>query len=101
MGTYNLLHTTASCPRCGTTGPVVVEFAFGLLDLRDYGLGDRIEWGTKGLRSPSRRPPGGDHDGEGYAECPRCGKDYWVRITVRNDAITAVQIDPGRPGHIP
>src|SRR5882757_2269520 len=101
MGSYNLLHATTTCPRCGTIGPVEIEFTFGRLDFHDYAPGDSIDWGTKGLRNPGRRPLGGNFEGEGYVECPVCGKDYWVWITVRNDAITDLWVDKGRPGHIP
>jgi hypothetical protein len=101
MGSYNILHATTTCPRCGETGPVEIEFTFGQLDFHDYEVGDTIDWGVKGLREPRQRPVGGNFEGEGYVECPVCHKDYWVWITVRQDVITDVWVDSGRPGHIP
>jgi hypothetical protein len=101
MGSYNILHATTTCPRTGETGPVGIEFTFGLLDFRDYRVGDTIDWGVKGLRGPRQRPGGGNFEGEGYVECPVCHKDYWVGITVRADVITDVRVDTSRPGRVP
>jgi hypothetical protein len=100
MGAYNKLHTELRCPRCGKPGPVEIEFKFGLLKLRDYQMGDTVEWGDKALRHPTTPPPGGHFSGEGYVECLVCGKDYWVVIDVEADIIRSVEPDPTRPGYI-
>lgn len=76
------------------------EFRFGLLDYRPYHLGDRIEWGTKGLRYPQMQPEGGSFEGDGYVECPNCGKDYWVAIKVVNSVISSVEVNTKKPGYI-
>ncbi|MER6583679.1 hypothetical protein [Nonomuraea sp. NPDC001023] len=100
MSSYNLLSFTETCPRCGHTGEAEAEFQFGLLELRPYRVGDRVEWGAKGLRFPSARPEGGDFEGAGYVECENCRKDYWVVISVEADIISAVRIDHGRKGYV-
>lgn len=95
---YNLLRTELRCLHCLGAAEVEAEFRFGLLDFRRYVTGDRIEWARKG---GSRRPADGDFRGEGYVECPLCGRDYWVTIGVRSDLIESVDIDLDRPGYIP
>ncbi|WP_419995885.1 hypothetical protein [Streptomyces boninensis] len=98
---YNSLTAELRCPRCGEQCTVDIQFAFGLLDFREYSLGSRVEWGTKGLRNPNGRPPNGTYADEGYAECQCCHKDYWVWIRVDADVIVSVEVDPTKPGHIP
>lgn len=72
----------------------------GLLEFREYQIGGHLDWGRKGERVPSQRPPGGSMRGEGYVECPRCGKDYWVEIVVEGDVIVGWVIDSARPGYL-
>jgi hypothetical protein len=93
-----IVHPT--CPQCQFEGDVEAEFRFGLLDYRTYHLGDTIEWGTKGLRYPRVRPEGGNFEGDGYVECPNCGKDYWVTIKVVNDVISSAEVNVEKPGYI-
>ncbi|GIH73500.1 hypothetical protein Mth01_57530 [Sphaerimonospora thailandensis] len=101
MSGYNLLKAVLMCPRCDRLGSVCAEFRFGLFEFREYEIGDHLEWGVTGDRSPRRRPEEGNLSGEGYVECPFCGRDYWVTIDVRADVITLVNPDPDRPGYIP
>lgn len=101
MSLYNILQARTECPRCGAVGTVDIEFRFGPLDLSTYRLGDRIAWADKGPRHPSQPPPHGDYEGEGYAECPVCGKDYWLELTVRGAVLAEATVDRSRPGHIP
>jgi hypothetical protein len=97
---YNILQARTTCPHCGSVRVVDIEFRFGPLDLATYRLGDTIPWSSKGLRHPSQPPPLGDFEGEGYAECPVCGKDYWLEITVRRGVIEDAVVDRSREGYI-
>jgi hypothetical protein len=106
VGLYNILRDVeVCCPRCGATGSADVEFYLGEQRLNDYRVGDRIEWrnGTEPAerRGQWTRPEGGSIAGEGYAECPTCGRDFFLTIDVTDDLITGVRVDSARPGFIP
>ncbi len=102
MGTFNTLHCSLTCPRCGSVVETEIECFFGnTSQMIKLTIGDRYPW-TPG-RQPKRsgRPEHGDTDGEGYMECPRCGKDAFLRVLVRDDVVTGVEPDTDRPGYIP
>jgi Zn finger protein HypA/HybF involved in hydrogenase expression len=101
MGMYNLLKCDLKCPRCGHEGEVKVETKVGFLDLSEHRLGDAVTWAPGHSVPRGARPEAGNLDGEGYAECPSCHRDYFVIVEVRDDRISAVRVDPSRPGHIP
>src|SRR5881296_365854 len=96
MSVYNSLLTRARCPWCGKQSDIKADFRFGLRDLREYRLGDKIVWEGRGVRTPSRRPPGGNYTAEAYSECPNCGKPFWLRIVVQEDLIAEAQVDLDR-----
>lgn len=93
MSTYNTLLATMRCPHCCNVTDVQIDFRFGLRDQTDYRVGDTLQWEGRGTRTPSQRPPNGDFDGEGYAECPLCGRSYWSRILVKEDVLSDVAVD--------
>ncbi|WP_157239133.1 hypothetical protein [Catenuloplanes japonicus] len=88
------------CPRCQRLAECEVEFKLGRLDLRTYRLGEALEWAGGNGRKPLRRPDGGNARTEGYADCPQCGRDFWVTIHVQDDRLAVVVPDPARPGYI-
>lgn len=100
MGIYNELEIITSCPRCGVMSQVEVEFRFGLINLDRYRLGDTLRWTGAGTPRPRKRPPNGDFDGEGYAECPICHKDFWMTIHIRQDIIVSAEVDSTKAGYI-
>src|SRR3954470_5887500 len=87
MALYNKLFVSMTCPRCGETVDVEVNAYFGYRQLIEYRVGDTCEWHPR--RSPDHggRPEGGNMDGEGYTECLRCRRDFFVRVLVRDDEI--------------
>lgn len=87
MGIYNLLFETLSCPRCGRSARVDLQFRIGLLDLIEYEPGDSIRWQGRGIRSPRERPSGGCYQSEGWATCPSCNQDFVALVTVDEDVI--------------
>lgn len=100
MSIYNYLRSLLCCPACGRQSEIDVEFRFGIRDLRTYRIGDKLVWEGKGVRTPSGRPPHGDFEDVGYAECPWCGTDFWVRISVKNDVLTSAEVDPSLEGYL-
>ena len=65
-------------------------------------MGDIVKW-VPGNVTPKNggRPTGGDMDGEGYAECPACGRDFWVNITIRSDSIERIEPNASRKPYVP
>ena len=96
---YNLLLVELDCPRCHARAGCEVEFKLGLCELRTYRLGETLRWAGGHRNKPLRRPDAGAAEGEGYTECPHCGKDFWVRVEVRDDRIRgdARSAPPGLP----
>jgi len=41
---------------------------------------------------PSIRPCGGNAVGDGYCECPACGKDFSVNVGVQGDVIRWLEV---------
>jgi hypothetical protein len=109
VGLYNVLLVDLECPQCQWRGEFEVEFKIGLLAVSTYRIGETLSWPGGQRDKPLRRPAGGNLDGEGYAECPNCGKDFWVDIEgatigcwrrrlLPRYAITSAVQRPGRPG---
>lgn len=92
MSLYNTLNLELTCPHCRSDIQAEAEFRFGELSLKTYRLGDRLQWESAQRRPPVGRPKDGDYDGEAYIECPLCGKDFWLLISVKNDIIQSAQL---------
>jgi hypothetical protein len=101
MSLYNYLLLTTTCPRCGAEGEMEAEFRFGYRNLTYYRLGDSLLWDGMGIKNPRERPAGGDYDDEAYVVCPFCERDFWLRVSVRNDLITSASVDSTREPYIP
>lgn len=102
MATYNVLHTSLSCPRCGAVVETTVDCYFGYVGgMEDLKIGDRYPWQGRVQPQNGGRPEGGSADGEGYMECPRCHKDSFWRVMVRADIIIGVEPDTEKRGHVP
>jgi hypothetical protein len=103
MGAYNRLRVGAIvCPRCGiTVREAVVDCHFGdTSQMVDLTVGDQYPWLAGKAVQNGGRPEHGDIDGEGYAECPRCAKDFFLKIIVRDDRIVGAAVDSSRPGYV-
>lgn len=102
MGTYNRLRVeTIGCPRCGVTiSDAIVDCYFGdTSQMIDLHVGHRYPWLPKKALQNGGRPQHGDIDGEGYAECPHCAKDFFLKIIVRDDRIVGAEVDLNRRGY--
>jgi hypothetical protein len=100
MALFNTLTAELTCPHCKNTGLQDIEFRFGYRDQSRYRLGDRLAWGPGGASVPPLRPDGGNWIGEGYVECKYCKKDYWVKVTVQDDVLKSVTVDPAKKGYL-
>ena len=102
MATYNTLRSTLTCPRCGAGVEAVVDCHFGdTSQMAELKIGDRYPWVPRKQVQNGGRPESGTIAGEGYMECPRCHKDSFFRVVVRDDRISSVEADTDRHGYIP
>jgi endogenous inhibitor of DNA gyrase (YacG/DUF329 family) len=92
MGTYNQLAIVLKCPRCQRTAEMTVDLYFGFCDQAVYRIGDQYRWTSSPVVRHGGRPRDGNVDGEGYTECPSCGKDFFVKVLVRGDVLN--QLSP-------
>src|SRR5262245_28885654 len=93
MGLFNVLHYEGRCPRCGFVGPLRAQFNLGSLELRDYRIGDRLDWsGPIRDYDPPEDGYAADH---GFVECPRCSSSFWVWITTEDGVIARVADSDG------
>ncbi len=102
MGTYNQIQALIPCPHCEKEIPAVVEVRFGdTRQIRNYAIGDTYAWLTGKSVKNGGRPAGGSMQGEGYTVCPRCQRDFFVKVAIVANVITAVEPDVDKPGYIP
>lgn len=102
MGSYNILHTSMTCPRCGITVEGTIDCHFGATShMTALKIGDKYPWVPRVQPQNGGRPPNGNTDGEGYAECEHCKKDSFFKIIIRDDIIVSIEPETGRPGCIP
>jgi hypothetical protein len=80
-----------SCPRCGTGIEFEINLYFGKRDLISYRLGDTYQWVPRKAAQNGGRPRGGNLDGDGYTECPKCEDGFNVVVEIRNDIVTSVR----------
>ena len=100
MSAYNILSTEETCPHCGARFAGEINLYFGYLDLSQYQIGDTYRWAKKGGPKKGGRPEDGTCDGEGYSECPVCGRDFFLVVRVEQDRIVSAEPDPRKPGYI-
>jgi hypothetical protein len=100
MSVHNLLRATVSCPRSGEVAEMEVELFFGEGGLIESRLGDHVQWQPRKSVKNGGRPDGGDLDGEGYAVCPICGLDFFLKVLVRADVITGLEPNREKAPHI-
>jgi hypothetical protein len=67
----------------------------------DLKIGDRYPWRERSEPQNGGRPDSGTVDGEGYMECPRCHKDAFLCVRVRDDFIVGVEPNAQKNGYVP
>ena len=101
MGMFNTLKADMVCPHCGQTGEMEIDMYFGdTRNLSQFRMGDLYLWLPDRPAESGGRPPDGSVDGEGYTECPNCGRDFYADVLIRVDRITEVQANLHKPGYI-
>jgi len=99
MGMFNNLKLNMRCPVCNKSHDFEIEFKFGLLDLHEYSIGDKVEW------PPFGYPTDGRFNGEGYAVCEasppiEARHEFLVDVLVRNGLIVGAVPRLDREVHI-
>ena len=100
MSIYNYLILSITCPRCGSEEEMEAEFRFGLRELTRYHIGDQLRWDGTGIRTPRTRPEGGNYNDEAYVVCPKCNRDFWLNISVKQDIIVSATPAPDKQPYI-
>jgi hypothetical protein len=103
MGTYNSIRVASLiCPWCqALIIDGVVECRFGYTsEMKELTIGETYPWASRREPQNGGRPEGGSVDGEGYAECPACRRDFFLHVLIEEDRITRVRPDPTRDGYI-
>ena len=100
MGIYNTLFHEMMCPRCGSSASMEIDLFFGLRDLIRYDIGDQYQWRPRKIYKNGGRPEGGDCDGEGYAQCPVCERDFFLEVKIRADVLVGVEPDLSKEPYI-
>ena len=99
MGLFSVIHGEVTCPRCGRRVEAAVEVRIGHVhEGTTLRVGEAYPWNHPAM--PAARPPGGNAVGDGYAECPACGRDFFVRVVVECDVVRHLEPDPDRPGYV-
>jgi hypothetical protein len=101
MSVYNILKTRMNCPRCGTESEMEVDLYFGLRNQIQYQIGDKVEWIPQKAVQNGGRPENGNLNGEAYAQCPKCKKDFFVIAHIKNDVIESLQPNLEKKSYIP
>jgi hypothetical protein len=104
--TYDVIMTShlsvrMPCPRCGEEQDFEIGLPFGRISERSYRIGDRIEWRPGRPASRGGRPDHGNLRESVWAACPTCRRDCWLLVTVTEDRIERIDIDPSKPVEIP
>jgi hypothetical protein len=90
-----------TCPHCHVLASMEIELFFGdTRNLDIYAIGDSYKWIPRKIVQNGGRPENGNLDGEGYAGCPNCQKDFFVKVVVRNDHIKNVSPDTEKAAYI-
>ncbi len=101
MGIYNKLSAAITCPHCHKTNSLDIDLYFGdTRNMRQFVIGSLYTWLPEKTVEHGGRPPDGNIDGEGYAVCPNCQRDFFVNVLIRDDRIAGVEPDLHKPGHI-
>ncbi len=101
MSTYNNAACTLRCPRCLQTVEVVVSLYVGdtscMSDVRVGGI-----YPFRLGRQPQHGGPieGVDEDG-GYAECPKCGRDFFCEVEFQDLRLIAIRASRSVPPYGP
>ena len=89
------------CPRCKEEQELELQLPFGCIGERHYKMGDKVEWQAGRPLEKGGRPDNGNLRKEVWSKCPRCLRDFWVIVTVRDDKIGKVEVDSSRSVTIP
>lgn len=92
MSTHNKLKAEVKCPRCEAECLMEIELFFGLGNLIDYKIGDKIQWVPKKEPQNGGRPKDGNLDGDAYAVCPKCGSELNLVAEIRDDILTGIGV---------
>jgi hypothetical protein len=101
MGLYNQILACITCPHCKEEVPAAIDIRIGdTRQMEVFSIGDTYIWLNGKSVKNGGRPTGGSMEGEGYTVCPECRRDFFVKVKIANDVITAVEPDMAKSGYI-
>ena len=91
MGLFNTVAATLTCPKCGVSSEVRVQFKYGQTWQYDYKLGERLRWGK-----PQRGEAGcAEVVVNGVDICPACKDEWDLYVFVSHDVLDSVRFADG------
>ena len=91
MGTYNTTLAVMKCLRCDEVSEIEVDLYFGdTSEMTFVKLGDAYPMGGEVLER-----------GEGYAECPRCERDFFCEAVISKGVLVGVEANTTRAPYVP
>ncbi len=91
------LMITMPCPRCGQEAELNPSLSFGRIEQRTYRVGDKVEWQPNWPTEKGGRPENGNIEDLGGGSCPKCKRDYRLRVVVKSDVIESAIPDFSKP----
>ena len=77
-----------------------IELKLGFRSQISYRIGDRYRWIVGKAVQNGGRPENGNIDGNGYSECPFCGRDFFVIVHIRSDVIEGAIANDAKEAYI-
>lgn len=97
MSTYNFLTAELMCSHCKSKSDVEISCYFGdISEMKSYRIGDVYEWKLRKAVQNGGCSPNSSLQGEGYAECPKCNRDFFVAVHIVDGKISKAEPDSER-----
>lgn len=94
MSTYNLLTAELICPRCKSKSAMEISCYFGdTSEMKSYRVGDVYKWKLRKAVQNGGCPPNSLLQGQGYAECSKCKRDFFVIVYIVDEKISKAKTD--------
>lgn len=102
MGTYNRTRVDLRCPRCDESiSNVEVNLYFGRRSGMVFvALGEEYPFDQRKQPHNDGPLPEDSPWGQGYTECPKCGRDYYCACRVERGRLVEVEVDLETAPHI-
>ncbi len=102
MSSYNYLAAELICPHCEFKAEMQVNCYFGYTgEMKSYRVGDVYDWVPRKAVQNGGYPEDGNLKGEGYTECPKCHRDFFVIVHIVDGKVNKAEPDLSRLPYVP